>query len=102
MYCLYPSPDASCLVETAEGPVVMSETPNKGFAVLTRLPGGELGFRQLIKLTSRETAPGLPCSRCSRWASRCPSLLPAGSSPIRPRPPGSPARSPRTADATPT
>ena len=45
------------LVETAEGPVVMSETPNKGFAVLTRLPSGELGFRQLIKVLSREAAP---------------------------------------------
>jgi hypothetical protein len=42
------------LVETAEGPVVMSETPNKGFAVLTRLPSGELGFRQLIKVLSRD------------------------------------------------
>lgn len=37
-------------VETAEGPVTMEETPNKGFAVLTRLPDGQLGFRQLIKL----------------------------------------------------
>ena len=45
------------LVETAEGPVVMSETPNKGFAVLTRLPSGELGFRQLIKVLSRDTVP---------------------------------------------
>jgi hypothetical protein len=47
----------TCLVETAEGPVAMSETPNKGFAVLTRLPSGQLGFRQLIKVVSRETAP---------------------------------------------
>ena len=44
-------------VETAEGPVVMSETPNKGFAVLTRLPSGELGFRQLIKLVTRGPVP---------------------------------------------
>lgn len=47
----------ACLVETAEGPVAMADTPNKGFAVLTRLPGGALGFRQLIKVTSRESAP---------------------------------------------
>jgi hypothetical protein len=40
----------NCMIETAEGPVAMSETPNKGFAVLTRMPGGELGFRQLIKV----------------------------------------------------
>ena len=44
-------------VETAEGPVVISETPNKGFAVLTRLPSGELGFRQLIKLVTRGPVP---------------------------------------------
>src|SRR5689334_242169 len=47
----------ACLVETAEGPVAIAETPNKGFAVLTRLPSGQLGFRQLIKVVSRETAP---------------------------------------------
>ena len=47
----------SCLVETAEGPVAMADTPNKGFAVLTRLPDGQLGFRQLIKVVTRETAP---------------------------------------------
>jgi hypothetical protein len=47
----------ACLVETAEGPVAMAETPNKGFAVLTRLPSGQLGFRQLIKLVSRDAAP---------------------------------------------
>jgi hypothetical protein len=40
----------STMVETAEGPVAMSETPGKGFAVLTRLPSGQLGFRQLIKV----------------------------------------------------
>src|SRR5262249_48114812 len=33
------------------GPVPMSETPNKGFAVLTRIDG-RLGFRQLIKLVA--------------------------------------------------
>ena len=44
---------SSCHVETAEGPVQMSETANKGFAVLTRLPSGQLGFRQLIKLVTR-------------------------------------------------
>jgi hypothetical protein len=40
-----------CMVESAEGPVAMSETPGKGFAILTRLPSGQLGFRQLIKVT---------------------------------------------------
>jgi hypothetical protein len=44
-------------VETAEGPVVMADTPNKGFAVLTRLPSGQLGFRQLIKLVTRGSVP---------------------------------------------
>ncbi|TMB15670.1 MAG: hypothetical protein E6J71_18595, partial [Deltaproteobacteria bacterium] len=43
-----------CFVETAEGPVPMAETPNKGFAVLTRLPSGLLGFRQLIKVVTSE------------------------------------------------
>lgn len=43
-----------CMIETAEGPVAMAETPNKGFAVLTRLPHGGLGFRQLIKVTTTE------------------------------------------------
>jgi len=47
----------TCLVETAEGPVAMADTPNKGFAVLTRLPSGELGFRQLIKVLSRDAVP---------------------------------------------
>lgn len=46
-----------CLVETAEGPVAMADTPNKGFAVLTRMPAGELGFRQLIKVVRHETVP---------------------------------------------
>lgn len=46
-----------CHVETAEGPVQMVETPNKGFAVLTRLPSGALGFRQLIKLVTRGSVP---------------------------------------------
>jgi hypothetical protein len=48
---------SGCHVETAEGPVRMSETPNKGFAVLTRLPSGQLGFRQLIKLVTRGPVP---------------------------------------------
>jgi hypothetical protein len=48
---------ASCAVETAEGPVPMAETPGKGFAVLTRLPSGQLGFRQLIKVVSAERVP---------------------------------------------
>ncbi|TMB09804.1 MAG: hypothetical protein E6J71_27600 [Deltaproteobacteria bacterium] len=46
-----------CFVETAEGPVPMAETPNKGFAVLTRLPSGLLGFRQLIKVVTSERVP---------------------------------------------
>jgi hypothetical protein len=41
-----------CMIETAEGPVAMAETPGKGFAVLTRLPSGRLGFRQLIKVAA--------------------------------------------------
>jgi len=45
------------LVETAEGPVAMSETPGKGFAVLTRLPSGQLGFRQLIKVVAAGPVP---------------------------------------------
>jgi hypothetical protein len=40
------------MVETAEGPVTMAETPGKGFAVLTRLPSGRLGFRQLVKVAA--------------------------------------------------
>jgi hypothetical protein len=48
------------MIETAEGPVAMKDTPNKGFAVLTRLPSGELGFRQLIKVA---TAGPLPLVR---------------------------------------
>src|SRR5438477_5411544 len=46
-----------CMIESAEGPVAMADTPNKGFAVLTRLPSGGLGFRQLIKVVSRDAAP---------------------------------------------
>jgi hypothetical protein len=42
------------MIETAEGPVAMRETPGKGFAVLTRLPSGRLGFRQLIKVRTTE------------------------------------------------
>jgi hypothetical protein len=47
----------TCHVETAEGPVQIAETPSKGFAVLTRLPTGQLGFRQLIKLVTRGPVP---------------------------------------------
>jgi hypothetical protein len=46
-----------CMVESAEGPVPMAETPGKGFAVLTRLPSGQLGFRQLIKVTTTGPVP---------------------------------------------
>ena len=48
---------ADCMVETAEGPVAMAETPGKGFAVLTRLPSGTLGFRQLIKVVASGPVP---------------------------------------------
>ena len=44
-------------VESAEGSVLMAETPNKGFAVLTRLPSGALGFRQLIRVTTVGPVP---------------------------------------------
>ena len=47
----------STLVESAEGPVAMAETPNKGFAVLTRLPSGQLAFRQLIKVVEAGPVP---------------------------------------------
>jgi hypothetical protein len=46
-----------CMIETAEGPVAMAETPGKGFAVLTRLPSGQLGFRQLIKVAAAGPVP---------------------------------------------
>jgi hypothetical protein len=52
------SPD--CLIETAEGPVRMADTPGKGFAVMTRLASAPLGFRQLIKV---ETLPSVPLVR---------------------------------------
>ena len=52
------SPD--CMIETAEGPVRMADTPGKGFAVMTRLPAEQLGFRQLIKV---ETAASVPLVR---------------------------------------
>jgi hypothetical protein len=42
-----------CMVETAEGPVAMHETPKKGFAVMTRFDDGRIGFRQLLKLEER-------------------------------------------------
>ncbi|HEV7733360.1 MAG TPA: Hint domain-containing protein [Candidatus Binatia bacterium] len=47
----------TCLLETAEGPVTMAETPNKGFALMTRLPSGVIGFRQLIKVTTSGPVP---------------------------------------------
>src|SRR5690242_497351 len=46
-----------CMIETAEGPVAMADTPGKGFAVLTRLPSGALGFRQLIKVAATGPVP---------------------------------------------
>jgi hypothetical protein len=48
---------ADCTIETAEGPVPISEAPGKGFAVLTRLASGQLGFRQYLKLAAREGVP---------------------------------------------
>ena len=44
-------------IETAEGSVAMAETPGKGFAVLTRLPSGQLGFRQLLKVSASGPVP---------------------------------------------
>lgn len=44
-------------VETAEGPVTMAETPNKGFAVMTRVATGGIGFRQLMKLVTSGPVP---------------------------------------------
>lgn len=46
-----------CMIETAEGPVAMGETPGKGFAVMTRLPDGRIGFRQLIKVVTSGPVP---------------------------------------------
>ena len=46
-----------CLIETAEGPVRMADTPGKGFAVMTRLPAAGLGFRQLIKVETADVVP---------------------------------------------
>jgi len=46
-----------CMIESAEGPVAMRDTPNKGFAVLTRLPSGQPGFRQLIKVVESGPVP---------------------------------------------
>src|SRR5437867_11331051 len=48
---------ASCMLETAEGPVPIAETPGKGFPVLTRLPSGRLGFRQLLKVSAAGPVP---------------------------------------------
>jgi hypothetical protein len=46
-----------CMVETAEGPVAMRDTPKKGFAVMTRMDDGTLGFRQLMRLEERSDVP---------------------------------------------
>jgi len=46
-----------CMIESAEGPVAMKETPGKGFAVLTRLASGTLGFRQLLKVVESGPVP---------------------------------------------
>ena len=46
-----------CMIESAEGPVAMRDTPGKGFAVLTRFASGQLGFRQLIKVTTTGPVP---------------------------------------------
>jgi hypothetical protein len=35
----------------------MAETPNKGFAVMTRMPSGVIGFRQLMKLVTSGPVP---------------------------------------------
>jgi len=45
------------MIETAEGPVRMADTPGKGFAVMTRLPAAQLGFRQLIKVETVDVVP---------------------------------------------
>jgi hypothetical protein len=47
----------TCMIETAEGPIAMADTPGKGFAVLTRLPSGGLGFRQLLKVATWGPVP---------------------------------------------
>jgi hypothetical protein len=46
-----------CWIETAEGPVIMHETPGKGFAAMTRFPDGHLGFRQLMKVVKSGPVP---------------------------------------------
>ena len=47
----------ACMIETAEGPVSMRETPKKGFAVMTRMDDGAVGFRQLMRLEERADVP---------------------------------------------
>jgi len=37
--------------------VPIAETPGKGFAVLTRLPSGRLGFRQFLKVLASGPVP---------------------------------------------
>ncbi len=46
-----------CYIETAEGPIVMHETPGKGFAAMTRFPDGHIGFRQLMKVVKSGPVP---------------------------------------------
>ena len=46
-----------CWIETAEGPVIMHETPGKGFAAMTRFADGHLGFRQLMKVVKSGPVP---------------------------------------------
>ena len=46
-----------CWIETAEGPVIMHETPGKGFAAMTRMSDGRLGFRQLMKVVKAGPVP---------------------------------------------
>ncbi len=48
---------ADSYIETAEGPIRLADAPGKGFAVLTRLPDGQLGFRQYLKLEAHEDVP---------------------------------------------
>ena len=59
-----------CWIETAEGPVIMHETPGKGFAAMTRMSDGRLGFRQLMKVVKTGAIGGgagpTTISRCSQ------------------------------------
>src|SRR5438045_1272233 len=66
-----------CMVESAEGPVAMRDTPNKGFAVLTRLPSAPASSAPRRAQGLRGTPPAraapdalptLPASRRARRA----------------------------------